>query len=131
MREKIKNFNLSSVFNIVKASLIGVVFSIILVLGFAFVLNFVDLSSTIVSLVSQIIKIISIFITVIILNKGTNGKLIIKGVIAGALYYIFTFVIFSLLNGAIAFSGEIVSDVVFSAIIGAISAVIVNLLSKK
>ena len=131
MREKIKNFNLSSVFSIVKASLIGVVFSIILVLAFAFVLNFVDLSSTIVSLVSQIIKIISIFITVIILNKATNGKLIIKGLIAGAVYYFITFIVFSLLNGGIIFSGEIISDIVFSAIIGAISAVIVNLLSKK
>ena len=131
MKEKIKNFNLSSVFNIIKSSLIGVVFSIILVLGFAFVLNFIDLSSTIVSLVSQIIKIISIFITVIVLNKATNGKLIIKAIIAGAVYYLITFIIFSLLNGGINFSGEIISDIVFSAIIGAISAVIVNLLSKK
>lgn len=131
MKEKIKSFNISTVFNIIKSSLIGVIDSIVLVLIFAFVLNFVDLNSSITALISQIIKVISIFVTVLALNKISGGKLIIKGFFAGAVYYLITFVIFSLLNGGAVFSGEIASDIVFSAVIGAIMGVIVNIISKK
>ncbi len=131
MKEKIKNFNISLIFNILKSSLFGVVTSIILVLAFAFVLNFVDLNSSVISIVSQVIKIFSILVGIIALNKISSGKLIIKGAILGVVYYLITFVVFSLLNGGVVLSNEIITDALFSALIGAIVGIIVNLISKK
>ena len=62
MKEKLKKINLTEISNILKSALIGVVVSILLVLLFAFVLKFVDLNSRTISLVDQIIKILSIYV---------------------------------------------------------------------
>ena len=95
MKEKLKKINLASITNILKASLIGVICSILLVLLFAFVLKFVELNSNIISIVDQIIKIISIAIAVIVLNKNCEG-LVIKSLIMGGVYSILTFIVFSI-----------------------------------
>lgn len=131
MKEKLKNINLTTVANIVKASLIGVVVSILLVLVFAFVLKFVDLSSNTISIVDQIIKIISIFVAITILNKINGESLLVKGFATGAIYSIITFVVFSILNGGINFSIAIFTDILFSSLVGGACAIIINLIKKK
>ena len=67
MKDKLKKINLTTITTILKASLIGVVVSILLVLLFAFVLKFVNLSSGTISFVDQIIKIISIIVSIILI----------------------------------------------------------------
>lgn len=131
MKEKIKNINLTTVANIVKASLIGVVVSILLVLVFAFVLKFVDLSSNTISIVDQIIKIISIFVAITILNKINGESLLVKGFATGVIYSIITFVVFSILNGGINFSIAIFTDILFSSLVGGACAITINLINKK
>ena len=131
MKEKLKNINLTTVANIVKASLIGVVVSILLVLVFAFVLKFVDLSSNTISIVDQIIKIISIFVAITILNKINDESLLVKGFATGAIYSIITFVVFSILNGGINFSIAIFTDILFSSLVGGACAITINLINKK
>ena len=131
MKEKLKNINLTTVANIVKASLIGVVVSILLVLVFAFVLKFVDLSSNTISIVDQIIKIISIFVAITILNKINGESLLVKGFATGAIYSIITFVVFSILNGGINFSIAIFTDILFSSLVGGACAITINLIKKK
>ena len=131
MKEKIKSLNLTTIVNILKASLIGVVVSILLVLLFAFVLKFVDLGSGTISLVDQIIKILSIFVAVIMLNKVSNDNLLLKGILTGAIYSIITFVVFSILNGGVNFSVAIFTDIIFSALVGAVSAILINMLKRS
>ncbi len=131
MKEKLKKINLTSIVNIVKASLIGVVVSILLVLLFAFVLKFVDLNSSTISLVDQIIKIISVFIAVVILSKSSSESLLIKGLITGAIYSIVTFIVFSILNGGFNIGIGIITDIAFSALVGGASAILLNIVGKK
>ena len=131
MKEKLKKINLTSIVNIVKASLIGGGVSILLVLLFAFVLKFVDLNSSTISLVDQIIKIISVFIAVVILSKSSSESLLIKGLITGAIYSIVTFIVFSILNGGFNIGIGIITDIAFSALIGGISAILINIFAKK
>lgn len=131
MKEKLKKINLPNIANILKASLIGVVVSILLVLLFAFVLKFVDLGTGTISLVDQIIKILSIIVAVLILNKAEGEGLLIKGIIAGAVYSLITFIVFSVLNGGIRFSVGILSDIAFSALVGGVIAILVNIIKKK
>ena len=131
MKEKLKKINLSLISSILKASLIGVVASILLVLIFAFVLKFVNLNSGTISLIDQIIKIISIIISIIVLNKMSAESLLIKGLFTGALYSILTFIVFSILNGGFSFSVGLLSDVAFSALVGGVSAILINMIKKK
>lgn len=131
MKEKLKSINLTTIANILKASLIGVVVSILLVLLFAFVLKFVDLGSGTISFIDQIIKILSIFVAIIMLNKVSNDSLLVKGILTGAIYSIITFVVFSILNGGINLSVAIFTDIIFSALVGGVSAILINMLKRK
>ena len=131
MKEKFKKINLTSIATILKASLIGVVISILLVLLFAFVLKFVDLNSTTISLVDQIIKVISIVVAVIMLNKASDEGLLLKSIFTGALYSIITFIVFSILNGGINLGLGMFTDIAFSALVGGVSAILLNIIKKK
>lgn len=131
MKEKLKKINLNLVFSIAKASLVGVVVSILAVLLFAFVLKFVDLNSGTVSLIDQIIKILSIAVAVFVLSKSNGEGLLIKGIAVGAIYSIFAFIVFSVLNGGINFSVATLTDIVFSAMIGGVTAILLNIIKKK
>lgn len=131
MKEKLKKINLTTITNILKASLIGVVVSILLVLLFAFVLKFVDLSSGVISLVDQIIKVLSIAIAVIMLNKSNGEGLLLKGILTGAVYSIITFVVFSILNGGFNLGLGIFTDIAFSSLVGGVSAILLNIINKK
>lgn len=130
MKEKLK-VNPANIISIVKASLVGVVTSILLVLLFAFILKFVDLNSNVITTVDQIIKIISIFVAVFVLSKASSDRLTLKGLIVGAVYSILAFIVFSILNGGVNFSVAIFTDVVFSALVGGVIAILLNLAKRK
>ena len=131
MKEKLKKINLGVISNILKSSLVGVIVSILLVLLFAFVLKFVDLSSGAISLIDQIIKVLSILVAVISLNKVSDSNLLVKSLLVGMAYAIITFIVFSILNGGISFGIGIVSDMAFSALVGGVSSIIINMVRKK
>ena len=130
MKEKLK-INPASIVSIIKASLVGVVTSILLVLLFAFILKFVDLSSGVITIVDQIIKIVSIFVAIFVLAKNSSDKLLVKGLIVGAIYSVLTFIVFSILNGGINISIAIFTDIAFSALVGGVSAILLNIVAKK
>ena len=131
MKEKLKKMNLNMITHIIKASLIGVIVSILMVLLFAFVLKFVELNSGAISLIDQIIKIVSVVVAVFALSKSNGEGLLVKGIAVGAVYSILTFIVFSVLNGGINFSVAIFTDIVFSAMIGGVTAVLLNILRKR
>lgn len=131
MKEKLKKINIGTVVNVLKASLIGVIVSILLVLLFAFVLKFVELGSSIISIIDQIIKILSIIVAVISLNKSIDANLLLKSLFVGAVYSVLTFLVFSILNGGMVFGVGIFSDILFSALVGGASAILINMIKKK
>ena len=131
MKEKLKNINLNTITNILKASLVGVVVSILLVLLFAFVLKFVDLNSSTIVVVDQIIKILSVFVAVLLLGKQISERLLPKAIFVGATYSIITFIVFSILNGGVNVGVGILTDIAFSALVGGVSAVLINIVKKR
>jgi putative membrane protein (TIGR04086 family) len=131
MKEKLRKINLTTIVNILKSSLIGVVVSILLVLLFAFVLKFIDLNSNAISLIDQIIKVISVFVAVLILNRVNDENLLLKSILIGAVYSVITFIVFSILNGGFNLSFGIFTDIAFSALVGGISAILLNIIKKK
>ena len=131
MKEKLKKINLTTIISVLKTSLVGVVVSILLVLLFAFVLKFVDLNSGTISLVDQIIKVLSVFIAVVMLNKANDEGLLLKGILVGAVYSIITFIVFSILNGGFNVGLGVLTDIAFSALVGGVSAILLNIVKKK
>ena len=130
MKEKFK-VSSSNIVTIVKSSLIGVVVSILLVLLFAFILKFVDLNSNVITIVDQIIKIVSIVLAVFAVSKSSSEKLLLKGLITGGVYSVIAFIVFSILNGGVNFSVAIFTDIIFSALVGVVSAILINIARKK
>lgn len=131
MKEKLKKINFTLIGNILKASLIGVVTSIVLVLIFAFVLKFVDLNSHAISLVDQIIKLLSVVVAVLIVSRATPENLFIKAVLTGVVYSILSFVVFSIMNGRVHFTVAVLTDLAFCGAVGGIFAILLNIFRKK
>ncbi len=92
------NINLKvEVADVLKAVLFATLISLGLVLIFAMIIKFASLNSNIIMPVNIAIKIISIFLGIIIGFKNSQNGLL-KGVIVGLVYMLFTFLIFSALN---------------------------------
>ena len=128
--QKLKSLNLG-LLSILKAVLVGIVFTLIGIVLFAVVLKFTDLSLSIVNYVNDIIKAVSIFVIILIIKRANPDKLLIKSIVAGLLYAILSFVIFSILNGAVNFNMSAVFDLLFSVIVAVIASVFLNLFSRK
>lgn len=129
--QKLKSINWSGFLSILKCCLIGIVVTLIGIVFFAIVLKFADLNSTVITAVNNIIKALAIFFMVFFLKKSGNRKLIVKALVAGLIYAVLSFLIFSIMNGGFVFNLSILYDLLFALIVSVIAAVILNLTSKK
>jgi len=130
MSDKVKN-NVSLMLNLIKSAILGVIVSIVLVLLLAFVLKFVELTDGVISIIDEIIKIISIFIASISLVKKSPYKILYKSALLGGVYTFLTFIVFSALRGSYSFGLGLIVDVVLGAVVGIIVAIILNIFSKE
>lgn len=129
MQEKFKK-NSSFILNLLKSAFVGVLVSVVLVLVFAFLLKFIDLNDAIISVVDEIIKIVSIFVSVMYLIKRSPYKILYKSALVGAVYILLTFIVFSALRGHYSFGVSTIVDILLGALTGAIFAIILNIFKK-
>lgn len=129
--QKIKSISFSTVLSIIKSCLLGVISTLIGIVLLAVTLKFTDLSSSGITAINNVIKAISIFITISVLKRTNGEKLIIKSIFAGVLYALLSFIIFSVLNGYFSFDLSFVYDLLFADIVSVVGAIILNLLGKK
>lgn len=109
---------------ILKGSLIALSVSLVLILVFAFILKFTNISDGIIMPVNQVIKGISVFLGVFLGLKKSKELGLICGLLIGFIYTIMAFLVFSILNGGFSFDITLLTDIVFGAIIGAICGII-------
>lgn len=127
--EKTKNFK-GDVLDTLKAVLFSTLISLAFVLIFAIVIRFANVQNSAIMPVNIAIKIVSIFLGVLIGFKHPQNGLL-KGAISGLAYMLFTFLIFSALNGFqdVKFSWI---DLITLPIAGALSGILaVNIKSRK
>ncbi len=129
--EKEKSGISREIVSIVKSCLLGLVVTLIGTVVLAVVLKFADIPSKVVSYINDIIKALSIFFVVLVLKKSTDEKLLVRAVIAGAVYGLLSFVIFSILNGGFHFSLSILFDLIFAVVVAIVASIIFKLTSKK
>ena len=126
-----KTKTLTFTLNLIKSAIKGVILSIILVLGLAFLLKFVNMKDNLISIFDEIIKIVSIFVAVKSFLKTYASRTILKGFLIGVVYTLFTFILFSALKGEYCFEIAVLLDILLGGVIGAIVAVILNIFSKE
>ena len=127
--EKAKNVK-TDVTDVLKAVLFATLISLALVLIFAILIRFANVETTVIMPVNVAIKTLSLLVGVLLAFKNPQNGLV-KGAISGLLYMLFTFLIFSALNGFkdVTFSWI---DLITLPVAGAISGIIkVNLKSRK
>ena len=114
----------TSIMNVAKGVLLAVCLTVVLVLILAVVYKFVDLSDSVIKIINQIIKVVSIGFGVFICLKKDKSKGMLKGSIIGSVYMLVSFLVFSILVSTFNFSITILYDMIFGALLGLIFGVV-------
>ena len=115
---------------IVKAVIIALVLSLLLVLGAAFIIKTFNLDTSAVTVINQIIRSVSILVACLLsLRRPGSGWL--RGVITGLVYSFFAFIIFSLLAGGFEFDITLLNNTVIGMVAGLISGIISMLVRRN
>jgi putative membrane protein (TIGR04086 family) len=110
------------IFQVVKATFAAVIFSLIYVLLFSLIVQFIAIPQTAIKYVNQVFKVICIIAGGLIFVGGRFG--ILKGVIYGPLCVIFTYLLFGAIAGEFTFSFAFLIEVALGAVIGGITGII-------
>lgn len=110
------------IFTIIKGACVAVITALIGVLVFAAIVKIFALDNSVVKIVSQFIKILSIFLGCVLALKENKG--IIKGAIVGVLSTAVICLIFKLIGGEVCQGTALAVEFLFSLIVGAISGII-------
>ena len=113
-----------------KTVLVALIFSAVFVLGVSILLSFVPLSDTVLTVVDQVVKVLSLLFASLLCFKD-KSKGAVKGLLCGVLYALFSLLLFGLAQGKTSFSVYLLADVGFGALIGLISGSIAVMVSKK
>ena len=115
--------------SVIRGALIALITALVGVLVFSFIIKIAVLNASVIKTVNQFIKVLSIFLGCMIASGDTLG--FIKGIFIGGLSSALIYLVFSLIFGQVQFGIGFVLDIIFSAVIGAISGVISVNLKKK
>ena len=116
--------------SVLKSVALALIFGLCGILAFALIVKFAAPSEGVIKTVNQFIKVISVFLGCFFALQGEKG--IIKGALSGAVFTVLLYAVFALMSGAGVFSLEMLADLGFTAVIGAISGVIaVNIKGKE
>lgn len=118
------------ILEIVKAVIIAVLISLLLVLAAAFVIKIFNLDTGAVTIINQVIKTVSVLVACLIsLRRPNNGWL--RGILVGFAYGAFAFIIFSLISGGFTFDITLLNNIVIGAASGLVSGIIAMLVRRN
>ncbi len=112
----------NEVFQVAKATLAAVIFSLVFVLVFTFIVKVFLIPTTAVKITNQICKTLCIAAGGVLFLRGEHG--LIKGAIFGAVASILAWLLFGAIGGALIFSWKLLAELALGAIAGAISGII-------
>jgi len=119
---ELKRFGLE----LLKGVLIGVSACLALILVFAFVLKFADLSEGWIRAINQIIKVTGIALACVFSVRGEKGWL--KGMAVGFLVVVVTYLLFGLISSSLEFGLMTLVEALFGIAVGLLCGIIsVNL----
>lgn len=117
--------------SIARGTLYALIVSLVLVFAFAGLLLTFPIGDGITKPVVQVIKVLSIFVGVMIALKQLTSRGWFYGGIVGLIYTVFAFLIFSIIYSDFSITSGLLTDMIFAAIIGAISAMLLKTLRTE
>lgn len=115
--------------NIISTLLKGVIPSIIttllLILAFALIIRFFNISNSWIFPINQVIKFVSLTVGITIALRNTKSKGFITGLIIGVSYSIISYLLFSLLQMNFEFSFANFYDIILTAFGGGLIGIII------
>lgn len=105
--------------------LLAISSTLIMILLFALLIRFFNISESAIFPINQVIKIISVFLGVFVVLKNFNRNGFLKGILLGLLYYVLSTIVFSILQGAFSFKLNNILDLILTSFIGGIIGIIV------
>ena len=112
--------------HVTRGTLYAIIASLVLVLALAGLLVTVPISDAVTKPIVQVIKVLSIFFGVMIALKHIDGRGWLFGGIVGLCYTVLAFFVFSILYNEFSITNGLLADMVFSIIIGALSAMLLK-----
>ena len=112
---------------VVKGTLHGVIATLLLVLLFALVVRFAGIGGGMITVIAQIIKVVSIFYGVRVALREIDKRGYIFGALVGLLYMVLSFFIFSILDNGFSVTVGLLNDLLFAVVIGIISALLIKM----
>ena len=114
----------------VKGAIFGLIVTVLSVLVLAIIKQF-GLSDGAIAAVNQAVKVVAIFITAFIATSGAEQNKILTGALAGALYVLFGFGAFSLIEGQWGSFSQLLADLAMGVVIGMLTAMIFSKIFVK
>ncbi len=115
----------------IKGAIFGLIVTILSVLVLAIVVKQLGLSDEAISAINQAVKVLSIFVAAFIATNGLTDQKILTGCIAGALYVLFGFGAFSLIEGQWGSLTQLLADLAMGIVIGMLTAMIFSKIFVK
>ena len=116
---------------ILSGTIISIALTLVLILLFAVIIRFLNVPDKAIFPVNQIIKIVSLFIGISIVLKKTKNKGFLFGVLLGLIYFILSFLVFSILQGSFSLSLNNFYDLLLTSLMGGIRGIILINFFKK
>lgn len=106
-----------------KGTIFSLIISMVLIIIFAIIIRFTNISDGAIMPINQGIKAISIFFGILLALKGSQ-KGFVKGLIIGLLYAVLSYLVFSILSSTMSIGLTTLTDIIFDSVLGAISGLI-------
>lgn len=115
----------------VKGAIFGLIVTVLSVLVLAIIVKQFGLSDGAIAAINQAVKVVAIFITAFIATSGAEQNKILTGALAGALYVLFGFGAFSLIEGQWGSFSQLLADLAMGVVIGMLTAMIFSKIFVK
>ena len=112
---------------LIRAALTACAVSVLLVIGFAFVLKNGWLGMESIRFFNPALKVVCAAAAALLASVKADMKVPVWGALAGCLYMLISFAVFSLISGSFSIGGLLFADIGMCALTGAITGMLVNL----
>ena len=116
-----EDFSQKGVFQVIKAVSVALLCSVLLCAVYALLLRVLPMSGVAITVVTQVLKGMSLAVGTLLFLKGEKGLL--KGAICGALFSMLGYLTFSALGGGFALSWLILLEIVLFCAVGGLTGV--------
>lgn len=124
MSSKVLDKKVNLLLSIIKGAIVSVAITLVLILVFALIIRFFNVNDNWIFPINQVIKVISLFAGVMVITKGNKEKGLFKGILLGLIYFILSFVIFSILQGSFSLQMSNVYDLLLTSLMGGLVGLI-------